>query len=52
MINIVILKDNNFYQRSIDVYDRNLKTIIILNIANMHYEPVFFSENGEYTYMN
>ena len=25
MINIVILKDNNFYQRSIDVYDRYFK---------------------------
>jgi hypothetical protein len=50
MINIVILKDKTFYQRSTDVYDRNLKTIIILNIANIHYEPVFFSENEEYIY--
>jgi len=24
--------------------------IVILNIANILYEPVFFSENGEYTY--
>jgi len=49
-INIVILKDKTFYQRSIDVYDRDLKTLIILNIANIHYEPVFFSENEEYIY--
>ena len=50
LVNIVIMKDGEFYPRITD-YMPDRDTILISNIGNIHFEPIAMKKNNKYTYI-
>uniref|UniRef100_A0A6C0BQD9 OTU domain-containing protein n=1 Tax=viral metagenome TaxID=1070528 RepID=A0A6C0BQD9_9ZZZZ len=50
LVNIVILKDGEFYPRVTD-YMPDRDTILISNIEDTHFEPIAIKKNNKYTYI-